>query len=155
MIRLTLTGNSNPTPREMESPYFGISGGTVWTRLGSNPLLRYAGARWQYDGRAWSSMRFDGKCRLVFGLPRDPAGVSGLLTVVTICACTLSCNGIPCAVYEPSLEMWRAATSEMWWQSFRLESLSLRPLENDSQPRRRSTYVVVPPLGPTGSRSSH
>jgi hypothetical protein len=100
-------------------------------------------------------MRFDGKCRLVFGLPRDPVGISGLLTVVTIYACALSCNGIPFAVYEPEREMWRGATSEVWWQSFRLESLSLRPLETDSRQRDRSTYGVVSPARHYGRRPTH
>jgi hypothetical protein len=155
MIRLTLFGERSRTPAVVESPYFRITGGTVWTRPGNDPLLRYTGPTWHYDGSHWSGMRFDGKCRLVFGLPRDPAGISDLLSVVTIHCCALSTNGVPFAVYEPDREMWRGATGEVWWQSFRLESLSLRPLDTDSRPRSKSIYVVVPPVGHHGPRSTH
>jgi hypothetical protein len=137
----------------VESPYFRITGGAVWTRPGNDPLLRYVGPTWHYDGAHWSGMRFDGKCRLVFGLPRDPAGISDLLSVVTIYACALSTNGVPYAVYEPNREMWRGAASEVWWPSFRIETLSLRPLESD--PRQRGIYVVVPPIRQHGPTSTH
>jgi hypothetical protein len=155
MIRLTLIGKRSQTPAVVESPYFRITGGAVWTRPGNDPLLRYAGPTWHYDGAHWSGMRFDGKCRLVFGLPRDPAGVSELLSVVTIHACALSTNGIPFAVYEPSREMWRGATGGVWWHSFRLESLSLRPLEEDAGQRAKSIYVAVPPSRQQGPSSTH
>lgn len=40
-------------------------------------------------------MRFEGKCRLIFGLPRDPVGVSDMLDGVSVHGTLLSANGIP------------------------------------------------------------
>jgi hypothetical protein len=127
MIRLTLLGERNRPLPPVENAYFRITGGSIWIRPGDTPIARYVGPGWQYRGSQWSGLRFEGNCRLVFGLPRDPAGVSELLSVVTICGCSLSVNGAAFAVLEPDRDMWRGASTGAWWHSFRLESLSLRP----------------------------
>lgn len=147
MIRLTLFGERNRAPPPVESAYFRITGDSIWIQPGHTPLVRYIGPRWQYRGSEWSGLRFEGNCRLVFGLPRDPAGVSELLSVVTICGCSLSVNGVPYAFLEPEREMWRGTATDTWWHSFRVESLSLRPAVDSHrnpldgvQPRARSRY---------------
>ena len=128
MIRLTLLGDrSSHLPPPVESAYFRITGGSIWIRPGDTPVARYVGPTWQFRDTQWDGLLFEGNCRLVFGLPRDPAGVSELLSVVSISACSLSVNDVPFAVLEPEREMWRGASGESWWHSFRLESLSLRP----------------------------
>jgi hypothetical protein len=139
MIRLTLIGERSRTPAPVESAYFRITGGSIWIRPGDTPLVRYIGPTWQYRGAQWTGLRFEGNCRLVFGLPRDPAGISELLSVVSISACSLSANGVPFAVLEPNREMWRGASTDAWWHSFRLESLSLRPAVDSD---RDSLYGV-------------
>jgi hypothetical protein len=142
MIRLTLIGEQHSrTLPPIESAYFRITGGSIWIRPGDTPLARYIGPTWQYRDTQWSGLRFEGNCRLVFGLPRDPAGVSELLSVVSISACSLAANGVPFAILEPEREMWRGASAGTWWHSFRLESLSLRPtVEFD----RDSLYRIKP-----------
>ena len=132
MIRLTLIGDAARTVVAGNAPYFRVTDGAVWTRPGDDPLVRYADATWLFLGEPWSGMRFEGKCRLVLGLPRDPVRVSDLLDAVSIIDCTLSANGVPFAVYLPDREVWRGAGTGTWWHSFRIESASLRPTSGES-----------------------
>jgi hypothetical protein len=144
MIRLTLIGAEGRAAPAMTGAYFRITGGAVWTRPGDEPLVRYCQPSWRYADAQWLGMRFEGRCRIVFGLPRDPAGVSGLLDAVSIYGCTLSANGVPFAVFEPDRDMWRGAAKDSWWHAFRLESAGLRP------PTQRSLQgeELIPPTGP-------
>jgi hypothetical protein len=73
-------------------------------------------------------MRFEGHCRLVFGLPRDPVGISEQLQSLSIQGRVLSANGVPFAVYEPAQDMWHGAGAHIWWNAFRVESTELRHL---------------------------
>ena len=126
MIRLTLIGEQGRDAPRITWAYFRITGGAVWTRPGEGPVVEYCGPVWRHLGVRWSGMRFEGKCRIVFGVLRDPVGASDLLDSVSIFDCTLCANGVPFAVYEPHREMWRGAAAETWWHSFRLESAELR-----------------------------
>jgi hypothetical protein len=90
----------------------------------------------------WAGMRFEGKCRVVFGLPRDPAGVSDLLQSLSIHDCTLSANGIPFAVYEPRRDLWRGAIADAWWHAFRIESAGLR--QSATKPTLRGDVLQIP-----------
>ena len=130
MIRLTLIGEEGRAAPAITRAYFRITGGAVWTRPGDEPLVRYFRPSWRYAEAQWLGMRFEGRCRIVFGLPRDPAGVSGLLDAVSIYGCTLSANGVPFAVLEPDRDMWRGVAQDSWWHSYRLESAGLRRRRN-------------------------
>ncbi|TLY79820.1 MAG: hypothetical protein E6K49_03155 [Gammaproteobacteria bacterium] len=55
-------------------------------------------------------MRFEGACRLMFGIPCDPADVSDLLESISILGCTLFADRVAFARYEPGPEMWHGGT---------------------------------------------
>ena len=129
MIRLTLIGGEGKAAVLASAPYFRINGGAVWIGPGASdqhPLIRYVNGRWISNGIAWYGMRFEGKSRLIFGLPRDPSGVSDELESLSIQGATLSANGIPFAEYDASRDMWRGAAATNWWHAFRVEMSGYR-----------------------------
>jgi hypothetical protein len=128
MIRLTVISEQARAMEITSALYFRITGGAVWIGPSVHaPLVRYIGGSWEHGDVLWSGMRFEGKCRLVFGLPRDPAGVSDEIDSISIYGNTLSANGIPFAVYYHEREMWRGVEASSWWHAFRIESASFRP----------------------------
>jgi hypothetical protein len=95
-------------------------------------------------------MRFQGKFRLVFGVPGDPAAVSGVLSALSVHGAILSANGVPFAVYEPDRDMWRGAVAETWWHSFRLESTELRSIPEGATKQMNDPMAAIE--GPRNSR---
>ena len=150
MILLTLVDQEGRATPVTTWGYFRITGGVVWTRPGDEPLVRYFQASWRYAGSQWPGMRFEGRCRIVFGLISDPAGVSDLLEEVSIFDCTLSANGVPLALLEPARDMWRGAGKDAWWHSFRVESAGLRPTAQ----RLVRSDGPIPPPGPPPDRGN-
>ena len=126
MIRLTVIGNEGGVAVAAVTSHYRIYGGSVWTRPGDKPLVRYADGGWQHLGVGWAGMRFEGSCRLVLGLPREPERVSGELHDFSIHRCILSTAGIPFAVFVEEQDMWRGVMPETWWHAFRIESAELR-----------------------------
>lgn len=126
MIRLTVMDKEAGAAVVASSSYFRINGGAVWTRPGGEPIVRYIDGTWLYAGARWAGMRFEGLCRLVIGLPREPQRVSDALRGFSIHDCILSTGGIPFAVYIPLQDMWRGVIPETWWHAFRIESAELR-----------------------------
>ncbi|HTV51006.1 MAG TPA: hypothetical protein VME21_07455 [Steroidobacteraceae bacterium] len=125
MIRLTVIDELGSARPVNSAPYFRITGGAVWigpSGGGEKPLVRYVSGRWRKGDLTCSGMRFEGRCRLVFGLAREPTGVSEELSGVSIAGDTLSANGIPFAIYDTDREMWRGVGLNTWWHSFRVES---------------------------------
>ena len=146
MIRLTLIGVEAQASPVDASAYFRISGGVVWTQPTCGPLVIYTKEGWRHRAVLWSGMRFEGQCRLVLGLPRDPAGVSEQLQSLSIHDRVLSANGVPFAVYEPARDMWHGAGADTWWHAFRVESIGLRQLIA-SRPNLRAG-LIKPPEAP-------
>ena len=110
------------------SPYFRITGGVVWTRPHEGPIATRAEDGWRHKEVPWPGMRFEGHCRFVFGLPRDPTRISEPLQSVSIFNHVLSANGIPVAVYDDAREIWHGVTADSWWPAFRIEIAELRNL---------------------------
>jgi hypothetical protein len=143
MIRLTVIGEQSRAMEITSALYFRITGGAVWIGPGVHaPLVRYVGGRWEHGDVLWSGMRFEGKCRLVFGLPRDPAGVSDAIDSLSIHGNTLCANGIPFAAYDHQHEMWRGVEANSWWHAFRVESAAYRPASG----RSHESEHVLPQL---------
>ncbi len=126
MIRLTVMGSEGGAAHVATSSFFRVKGGAVWTRPGSDPLIRYVDGGWHYLNIRWAGMRFEGSCRLVLGFAREPERISGELPDFSIHDRILSTAGIPFAVYAPSQDMWHGAVPEIWWHAFRIESAILR-----------------------------
>lgn len=139
------------------APYFRITGGAIWigprTEAGV-PLVRFSASRWQHNDALWSGMRFEGKCRLIFGLPRDPVGVSDILDGVSVHGTLLSANGIPFAEYSPAQEMWRGVGAHTWWHAFRIESVGLREFTPASISDSNMDSFVAPPEASSTSLAS-
>jgi hypothetical protein len=134
VISLVVVSDLGAASVVASAPYFRITGGSVWIgpdSTGEMPLARYFAGRWLHGDVLWSGVQFEGKCRLVFGLPRDPAGVSGRIDQLSLEGHTLSANGIPFAVYDHRREMWRGAGANRWWHAFRVESAELRGVEDE------------------------
>jgi len=129
MIRLVVADEQAEAMLVASAPYFRITGGAIWIGPGAEagiPLVRFTGSLWQHGHTVWPGMRFEGKCRLIFGLARDPAGVSDTLDGVSVHGTVLSANGIPFAEYDPVQDMWHGVGARRWWHAFRIETVELR-----------------------------
>ncbi len=122
VIQLTLINDDGDALVVGEAPFFRITGATVWTLPGEGYIASFRDGRWESNGRVWAGMRFEGQCRLVMGLPREPTAVSEILQSLSLSLDVLSANGVPFAVYHPARDMWRAAIADKWWHAFRIES---------------------------------
>jgi len=123
VVQLTLVNRESETVVVAAAPFFRITGSTVWTVRGDGHIARLTDYGWESSGNTWAGMRFDGPCRLVMGLPRDPSAVSEVLQSVSIDRDVLSVDGVAFAAYTPEKDMWRAASAtEKWWHAFRIES---------------------------------
>ncbi len=134
MIRLTFIGEGLSTAFEDLMAYYRVTQGMVWTGPGSGPIATWAGDGWMYQGRLWPGMRFEGNCRLILGLPRDPVAVSEPLSSVSVSGRTLFANGLPFAIYDPAREHWHGVLGSLSWPAFRIEAVEMR----DSDPTRAS-----------------
>lgn len=144
MIQLTLIGAHAEACRVKSSPYFRITGGIISTRPEEGPLATYAEGRWRDGEVLLSGMRFEGPCRLVFGLPCDPAGLSEELQSLAIDGPVLSAHGVSIAIYEPTRELWHDAGGTSWWHAFRVESVESRELPGQAPSAGRSTDPSQP-----------
>ncbi len=139
MIRLTVLSDLGPATQLVSAPFFRITGSAVWigpTAGADAALVRYVGGLWEHGDTFWSGMRFEGWCRLVFGLPREPSRVSDEVASLSIHGGTMSISGIPFAVYDDVRDMWRGVGANTWWHAFRIESSELRePLDSSSEER--------------------
>lgn len=154
MIRLIAISDQGESAIVASAPYFRITGGAVWTgpgQPGETPLVRLVGGQWQYASGLWAGLRFEGQCRLVFGLPREPLAVSEVLQGLSICNGTLTANGIPFAEYNEEFEMWKGAIANSWWHAFRIESAGLRDPSGTSA--EEPAWLPSPPSEPMHSRA--
>jgi hypothetical protein len=126
MIRLTMVGLPGSAIVAATSPYFRVTGGVVWVRPGDGPIATYEEHGWRHKGAVWPGMRFEGQCRLIFGLPRDPTSISEVLQSVSIVSREVRANGIPIAVYVDSTQTWQGVPAGSWWPAFRIEVADLR-----------------------------
>jgi hypothetical protein len=126
MIRLTFVSEGSSASLEEPSLYYRVTGGLVWTRPEPGPVAIFFEDEWRYGDRLWAGMRFEGDCRLILGLPRDPVAVSEPLRSVSVAGRRLSANGLPIAVYDPAREFWFGVDAGVFWPAFRIESTELR-----------------------------
>jgi hypothetical protein len=142
MIRLTMVGLEASAVLARASPYFRVTGGVVWIQPDEGPIVSYSDDGWRHKGVPWPGMRFEGECRLVLGLPRDPTSVSEVLQSVSISSRVLCANGIPIAVYDDAQQSWQGVTASSWWPAFRIEIADLRkPL---TKPTLRGDVIRLP-----------
>lgn len=126
MIRLIAINEQGKAAIVADAPHFRITGGAVWIGPGQTnetPLVRLVNNRWHYASAQWVGLRFEGKCRLVFGLPREPSAVSDVLQGISIRDDTLAASGVPFALYDEEHEMWKGISAKTWWHAFRIESV--------------------------------
>jgi hypothetical protein len=117
------------------SAYFRVTGGVVWVRPDDGPVAAYEEQGWRHKGVLWPGMRFEGQCRLILGLPRDPTSISEVLHSISIGRRVLRANAIPIAVYDDKTQTWRGLTAGSWWPAFRIEIADLR------EPRAKPTLL--------------
>jgi hypothetical protein len=125
VIQLNVFATGVPAVRVAWEPYFRVSGGAVWTRPEERLLLQARGSSWEFGNILWNGIRFIGRCRLIFGVPRDVEGVSTELDGLTIERLTLHSRSQALASYDPSYDSWWSLTSEVRCNAFRIESADL------------------------------
>ncbi|MGH8217207.1 MAG: hypothetical protein ACREUT_01360 [Steroidobacteraceae bacterium] len=169
MIRLVVIAEHGPAELVTAELVFRITGAAVWVpeRVSrGKPLVRYSSGVWQYSGRQWSGVRFEGPCRLLFGLPREAPSISDELSGISIHGTTLTAGGLPFAIYEADRDMWHGVGTDRWWHAFRIEDAGMRkgkdaakdpntrnssdpPADPQSQTKRPSDYRGELPIAPS------
>jgi hypothetical protein len=147
MIQLSAIDEHGNATVIASAAYFRITGGAVWigpAEAADMPLVRFTAGSWQRADQRWTGLRFEGRCRLIFGLPRDPAGVSGAIDGVSACGATLTANGIPFAAYDEDREMWRGVGANTWWHAFRIETAGLRTSVDSAESADRFESSFAP-----------
>jgi hypothetical protein len=122
VIQLTLIDEQGGVLVARVAPFFRITGRTVWTSLADGGLVRFTERGWNFQGRLWVGMNFEGPSRLVMGISKDPTAISEVLQSVSIFRDVAVVNGIPFSVYEPASDMWRSALVQTRWHAFRIET---------------------------------
>jgi hypothetical protein len=125
MIHLNVFAAGVKPLRVASEPYFRVSGGAIWTRPEEPVLLQVRGASWEYGSILWKGMRFVGRCRLIFGVPRDVDGVSTEFHGLLVAKRTLYTNGLALATYDPAYDAWRSLASGVRCHAFRVESAEI------------------------------
>ncbi len=80
-------------------------------------LPELVGDEWIHAGVPYSSLRFAGAARLLFGLPRHPWRLSETFQTLTLEGSALLSADTCVASYIVSCDMWRAADRPIWWRS--------------------------------------
>lgn len=155
MVQLTFVNDDGEALLASAAPFFRITGPAVWTFRGDGYIARLTRGGWESAGKLWTGMRFEGRCRLVMGFPREPSAVSEILQSVSVSLDVLSANGVPFAVYNPAQDMWRSAMADRWWHAFRIESIDHQASTSDATGRAGSGPRSGGSLAsPRGERSS-
>ncbi len=115
-------------------------------------MARFVAGRWKYAEVLWSGLRFESHCQLVFGLARDPLGVSEDIGDVLIDGFTLLVRGVPFAVFDRARDMWRGIGTESWWHAFRIESVQPQRPAMVSRTLERLQSVIRPPSANAAAR---
>jgi hypothetical protein len=125
MIHLSVFAGGVKAVQVASEPYFRVTGGAIWTRPEEPVLLQVRGASWEYGNILWKGMRFVGRCRLIFGVPRGVEGVSTEFHGLTVAKRTLYTNGFALATYDAAFDAWWSLTSGVRCHAFRIESAEI------------------------------
>jgi hypothetical protein len=125
MIHLSVFAGGVKSVRVASEPYFRVTGGAIWTRPEERLLLQIRDASWEFGHILWKGMRFIGRCRLIFGVPRDVEGVSTEFDGLMVENKTLYTKDLPLATYDAAYDTWWSLTSEVRCHAFRIESAEI------------------------------
>jgi hypothetical protein len=127
VIRLSFYNEQAEVAATFAATDFRISGGVIWNRLEEGLITNYVNGGWKHRGRYYPSLSFEGRCRLLFGIPRDPSPVSEPIGLFSITGTTLRANGIAFAQYIEEEDRWHCLSRAMSWGSMRIVSDAFVP----------------------------
>jgi hypothetical protein len=107
-------------PRRIANSNLRLSGALLSDCVSQSTVAQLVGDEWIHAGVAYSSLRFAGAARLLFGLPRHPWRLSETFQTLTLEGSALLSAGTCVASYIVSCDMWRAADRPIWWRSMHL-----------------------------------
>jgi hypothetical protein len=104
-------------PRRIESTNLRLSGGIVSDCISGSVLATRVDDSWIHEGQAYSTLKFIGGTRLLFGLSRHPWRLSETIRHLSLDSRSLFSDGKAIASYIEKRDMWRAAARPIWWHS--------------------------------------
>jgi len=122
MIRLKLFNERGDLVHKLDSIDFRISAGVIWNPELRGPIAYSSGGSWTYVGNYYPKLCVEGRCRLLFGIPRAPSALSEPIGVFSITDSLLRANGVAFAQYVEESEMWQGLMRPIWWQVMRIFS---------------------------------
>jgi hypothetical protein len=150
MIQLKFcTEESAPPTIEQEA--FGITGGAVWDRLELGLIAHYVDGRWMRRGQSYAALSFTGRCRLLFGITRDPAFISDVICNFSITGATLRANGVAFAQYSEQLDLWRGLMRPISWTAMTMISAEVVSafVEDSRIEQRLNPWDALRPAAPS------
>jgi hypothetical protein len=122
MIHLKFDGFQGSAP-PFEVPYLRLTAGLLWEDARNGPLARFDAGTWIYQDWPYERIEILGAARLFFGITREPAWISEILTGLSLEGAALCVDTQPLAKYDPAHEVWRASLPPTrGWHSFRIVS---------------------------------
>jgi hypothetical protein len=125
MIHLSVFAGGVKAVRVASEPYFRVTGGAIWTRPEERLVLQLRDTSWEFGHILWKGIRFSGRCRLIFGVPRDVQGVSTEFDGLMVEKKTLYTKGLGLARYDAAYDSWWSLTSKVRCHAFRIESAEI------------------------------
>jgi hypothetical protein len=127
VLRLTLYDRSGQPVKTLEAADFRIDGGVIWhPEMGL--IAHYSQGAWKHRGRHYSVICAEGRCRLFFGITREPSAISEVISAFAIKGSALSANGVAFAQYSVDQDVWHGVIRKIWWQALRIACEVSSPL---------------------------
>jgi hypothetical protein len=104
-------------PRRIANANLHLSGGLLLDYVSGVTVAQLVGGAWIHAGAAYSSVRFVGAARLLFGLPHHPWRLSEIIQTLTLKGPALLSGDTRVASFIASCDIWRAASRPIWWRS--------------------------------------
>lgn len=146
MIRLAFFDQACRLIEELQAPDFRIAGGVIWQGEHRRVIAHYTQGRWRYRGQHFPRVCAKGRCRLLFGITRDPTAISEAIEHFTLDGPTLRANGVAFAQYDEETDMWQGMMRPTWWQAMRIICEEAAPILTNKVPL--PTFNPWDPLHP-------
>jgi hypothetical protein len=155
VIRLTLQDARESSSLEMSA--FRVTGAAV-SSLELGLIAYLAHDRWWHTCRPYSTLSFTGRCRLLFGISRDPDLLSEPFQRLDIRGTNLHADGARFAQYSKRYDMWCGVQRPMLWTAMLAVSDALTTAFVDERrielvsPRQPAISQQRASLSPPGSQ---
>jgi hypothetical protein len=125
VINFTFLGGGIETAVVTSGMYFRITAGTISRSADSEALAMYEAGRWKVGPWLFRGARFEGRCRLLFGIPRAPDSASEFFDSLTLDGRVMLANDVPYAAHDSERGLWYGIARPSSWVALRIVSADM------------------------------